>query len=151
MSDRGPSRTSRSHRRALTHLDTSFLVDLLRERKRRTRGPAHELLTGRLANEELAISVHVACDFHASAELASNRSRERKRVQELGASLQVMYPDEACPLTHGMLLAHLRRTGEPIATMDLLIATAAVRSEAPLVTRNPRHFFRVPGLELIEY
>jgi predicted nucleic acid-binding protein len=35
--------------------------------------------------------------------------------------------------------------------MDLLIATAAVLDEAPLVTRNARDFARVPGLELVGY
>jgi len=74
------------------HLDTSFLVDLLREQRRGRFGPA-------------------------------------------------------C----GRLLANLRATGMPIATMDLLVATAALLNEAPLVTRNVRHFARVPGLRVIGY
>ncbi len=37
-----------------------------------------------------------------------------------------------------------------IDTMDLLIATAAVLDRAPLVTRNGRHFSKVPGLTLEE-
>lgn len=135
----------------MTHLDTSFLVDLLRERRKGEAGPAGELLVDRLADEELGISVHVACELYAGAELASHRRRERKRVQELCASLHVAYPDDGFAPTYGRLLDHLRRSGEPIATMDLLIATAAVRGEAPLVTRNVRHFSRVPGLELVEY
>ena len=35
--------------------------------------------------------------------------------------------------------------------MDLLIATAAVLDEAPLVTRNTKDFARVAGLELVGY
>jgi predicted nucleic acid-binding protein len=38
-----------------------------------------------------------------------------------------------------------------MATMDLLIATAALLDDAPLVTRNLRDFSRVPGLRLIRY
>jgi predicted nucleic acid-binding protein len=38
-----------------------------------------------------------------------------------------------------------------ISTMDLLIATAAVLDDAPLLTRNTRDFSRVPGLRLIRY
>lgn len=135
----------------MIHLDTSFLVDLLRERREETRGGAGALLEGRLATEELAISVHVVCELHAGAELASNRRRERERVRGLCASLHVSVPDEEFPRTYGRLLAHLRREGEPVATMDLLIATAAVHVDAPLVTRNVRHFSRIPGLELIDY
>lgn len=62
-----------------------------------------------------------------------------------------MYPDETFAPTYSRLLADLRRAGQPIGTRDLLIATAAVRDEAPLVTRNAQHFDRVPGLELVEY
>jgi predicted nucleic acid-binding protein len=35
--------------------------------------------------------------------------------------------------------------------MDLLIATAAVVDGAPVVTGNPKHFERVPGLEVVSY
>jgi len=35
--------------------------------------------------------------------------------------------------------------------MDLLIATAAVVESAPIVTRNTKHFSRVPGLTVIDY
>ncbi len=49
------------------------------------------------------------------------------------------------------MLAELRRRGQVIATMDLLIATAALGHEAPLVTRNARDFDRVPGLLVIGY
>jgi len=45
----------------------------------------------------------------------------------------------------------LRRRGEPISTMDLLIATAAVRDEAPLVTRNVKGFERVSSLHVSSY
>jgi predicted nucleic acid-binding protein len=35
--------------------------------------------------------------------------------------------------------------------MDLLIATTCLYHEAPLLTRNRRHFERVPGLRLLAY
>ena len=35
--------------------------------------------------------------------------------------------------------------------MDLMIATAAVVDEASLVTRNRRHFDRVPGVDVVSY
>ena len=42
------------------HLDTSFLVDLLREVGRSAEGPASRFLSD-AAEEELGISVFVAC------------------------------------------------------------------------------------------
>jgi predicted nucleic acid-binding protein len=35
--------------------------------------------------------------------------------------------------------------------MDLLIATAALIDDAPLVTRNVKDFSRVPGLRVVGY
>ena len=42
-----------------------------------------------------------------------------------------------------------QRGGETIATMDLMIATAAVVDEASLVTRDRKHFDRVPGVDVV--
>jgi predicted nucleic acid-binding protein len=134
----------------LTHLDTTFLVDLLRERRRGEEGPASRLL-GRLADEALAVSVHVACELFAGAELADEPERERERVAALVNALQVVQPDDRFAPPYGELLAELRRRGSPVPTMDLLIATAARVHEAALVTRNARDFERIPGLDVIAY
>ena len=134
----------------MTHLDTSFLVDLLRETATGTDGPARQLLA-RLEDEELWVSVHVACELMAGAELSSHPEGERAKVQALLQGVEVAYPDEKFALTYGRLLAWLRRRGESVATMDLLIATAAAVVSAPIVTRNGKHFARIPGLTVVDY
>ena len=82
----------------MTHLDTSFLVDLLREAARGKEGPAHAVLD-RLAEEELAVSVHVPCELYAGAELADDPEVERDRVTSLLKALQVVHTgDRFAPL-----------------------------------------------------
>jgi tRNA(fMet)-specific endonuclease VapC len=135
----------------LIHLDTSFLVDLLRERRQGEPGPATGLLRDRLSEEELAVSLHVACELYAGAELAGDPRQERGAVRKLCSSLRVTHPGEDFPSAYGRLLGQLRRAGTPVSTMDLLIAAAALQDEAALVTRNARHFRLVPGLDLIDY
>jgi predicted nucleic acid-binding protein len=132
------------------HLDTSFLVDLLREAGRRTKGPASTFLEG-AAGEEVGISVHVACELFAGAELADRPAEERRRVEKLCAGLAIACPDERYAPAYGRLLAWQHKHGGRIATMDLLIATTAVVEGAPLVTRNVKDFSRVPGLDLLSY
>ncbi len=134
----------------MTHLDTSFLVDLLRERTRGTDGPAHRMLQT-LAHEELAISIHVSCELHAGAELSNAPTEEHVRVNALCAALRIAPADERFPLEYGRLFGELRRRGEPISAMDLLIAAAARVEDARLVTRNVRDFERIPGLNVISY
>jgi tRNA(fMet)-specific endonuclease VapC len=132
------------------HLDTSFLVDLLREEARGKPGAASQLL-GRLADDELAVSVFVTCELMGGAELSAHPQRERRSVERLCLSLRVEFPDERFAPTYGRLLAWQSRREGRIATMDLLIATSAVVAGAPLVTRNARDFSRVPDLEIVSY
>lgn len=73
----------------------------------------------------------------------------RARVEGLTGFLGIVYPDGRFASVYARLLAGLQRGGEIIATMDLVIATAAVADEASLVTRNRRHFDRVPGVDLV--
>ena len=134
----------------MTHLDTSFLVDLLRETAKGSDGPARRKLAS-LAEEELWVSVHVACELTAGAELSRDPGVERAKVDTLMGSIQIAYPDDRFAHAYGRMLAWLRRRGDTIATMDLLIATAAIVDSAPIVTRNTKHFRRVPGLEVIDY
>lgn len=134
----------------MTHLDTSYLIDLLREIARVEEGPASAVLD-RLADEELAVSVHVLCELHAGAELSRDPDGEHPRVGELTRPLALSVPSEGFAPEYARLLAELRRRGETISTMDLLIATGALVDGADLVTRNARDFERVPGLRVISY
>lgn len=134
----------------MIHLDTSYLVDLLREVSRGEEGPASAVLDD-VGDEELGVSIHVVCELRAGAELSVDPTAERSRVDALVAPLALAIPDERFAGTCGRLLAELRRRGEGISTMDLLIATAAVVDGASLVTRNAREFERVPGLHVLSY
>jgi tRNA(fMet)-specific endonuclease VapC len=132
------------------HVDTSFLVDVLRESTRGIRGPATVALDD-IEGEAVRMGVHVVCELLAGAELSQTPSVERQRVARLCASLEVVYPDEQFPKVYARVLASLKRAGRQIATMDLLIATAALVDEAMLLTRNVKDFQRVPGLEVRGY
>ncbi|HSS48099.1 MAG TPA: type II toxin-antitoxin system VapC family toxin [Thermoanaerobaculia bacterium] len=133
----------------MIHLDTTFLVDLLRE-ARRGPGPATAFLEV-VAEQELAISVHALCELHAGAELSNNSAREQQAIQSLCAALTVRHTDDNLPQVYGRILATLQKSGRSIGTMDLLIAASALVDEAPLVTRNLDHFQRIPGLEVLTY
>lgn len=134
----------------MIHLDTSYVVDLLREARRERPGPATTRLD-ELANEELWLSVHAACELYAGAERSERPAVERGRVARLCSGLHLAVPGSGFAETFGRLYATMARGGALVATMDLLIATAAVQAGAPLLTRNVRHFSHVPGLDLLTY
>jgi predicted nucleic acid-binding protein len=131
-------------------VDTSFLIDLLRETGRGDEGPATHFIEQR-GDEPLAASVFVLCELLAGAATARAPVHERERVERVCSGLDVLYPQEGFATIYAEVLGYLRRRGEGIDTMDLLIASAARQADATLVTRNTRHFERVPGLEVAGY
>jgi predicted nucleic acid-binding protein len=134
----------------VTHLDTSFVIDLLREKKRGKAGPAGALLAT-LEGEPLAISVFVLCELEAGAARADRSERERQRVYALCSALSLVLPDERLAAVYGDTLARLLDAGRTIAAIDLLIASTALLDSAPIVTRNRKHFDIVPKLRVISY
>jgi predicted nucleic acid-binding protein len=131
------------------HLDTSFLIDLMREHVRGP-GPATRWLEGQAATP-LAVSVFVHCELEAGAANAAHPSRERERVRQLLAVVSVVSPGEAFASTYGATWLDIQRRGKSISTMDLLIAAIALENAAPLLTANRRHFDVVADLAVLTY
>jgi tRNA(fMet)-specific endonuclease VapC len=131
-------------------LDTSFLVDLLRESARGKPGRATAFLE-EIEEEQLAACVHVLCELYAGAEQSRRPEQEKRRVEKLCQGFTVVYPDHRFPYVYARLLATLERAGQRIGNMDLLIATSAIVAETPLVTGNVGEFSRIAELKLLRY
>lgn len=134
----------------MTHADTSFLVDLMREATHEIVGPARRFLSA-LGNEEIGISVHALCELLAGAELSRSPAEESRKVRRLLDEMEVVYPQQGFAETYGRLFRSLSAAGQRIQVMDLLIATSCVVAGARLVTRNERDFVKVPGLDVVSY
>lgn len=135
----------------MIHLDSSFLIDLLRETSSERPGPAFDLVESFDEHEVMGVSVHVVCELRAGAELSRQALREHEALDQLLSGLLVAYPDDRFAPAYARLLAATTRGGRPVTAMDLLIATAATLDDAPLVTRNVKDFARVPGLRVLKY
>ena len=135
----------------MIHLDSSFLIDLLRETARERPGPAFEFIEALDPEEILGVSVHVACELRAGAELSRRALQEHETLDHLLSGVLVAYPDDRFAPAYARLLAATSRGGKTVAAMDALIATAALLDDAPLVTRNVKDFSRVPGLRVLSY
>jgi tRNA(fMet)-specific endonuclease VapC len=135
----------------MIHLDSSLLIDLIRETTRGKPGPALDFMESVDDRELLAVSVHVVCELRAGAELSKRALREHEDLDRLLGGLLVAYPDERFAPLYGRLLAATDRGGRRVASMDLLIATAALLDDAPLATKNVKDFSRIPGLRVLKY
>ena len=135
----------------MIHFDSSFIIDLQRELIRERPAAAFDLIESFDPGEILGVSVHVVCELRAGAELTKKAVAEHEAIDRLLSGLLVVYPDDRFPVLYGRLLAATRRSRVTIASMDLLIGTAALLEDAALVTRNVKDFSKIPGLRVLAY
>jgi tRNA(fMet)-specific endonuclease VapC len=121
-------------------LDSDVLIDHLRDA-----GPGRELV------DELAAIAAFRITAVTAFELALGRAYAHNPApaNALLAAPCLMLTREAA-IRAGGLLRDLRAIGAGIDIRDAMQAGICLEAGAPLVTRNSRHFARVPGLEVRE-
>lgn len=131
-------------------LDTTFCIDLLRERRRGREAAAHAKLRA-LGRAPLQMSIFVFCELQHGARLAANPAGELARVDALADLVPVLLPERSFATWYGQAAAHLQRQGLSIPQMDLLIGVHAASLGIPLLTRDAGHFARIDGLAVETY
>lgn len=127
-------------------LDTSFLIDLQRERARGPdQGAAHAYLRG-APSLELMLPATVLGEFAEGFDRSDHPVL--RAIRELHTVLDV---DERSALLYGQITRRLRERGQLLGANDLWIAATCVSHDVPLVTADVAHFRRVPDLEVIGY
>jgi tRNA(fMet)-specific endonuclease VapC len=119
-------------------VDTDVLVDYLRGR-----GPGAELLA-RLGRGGYRVTAVSAFELALGA---AHRLDPRPVQTLLDAPTLALTPRGG--LLGGEALARLRGDGRGIDVRDALQAGVCLDAGLPLVTRNVRHFERVPGLRVM--
>jgi predicted nucleic acid-binding protein len=97
------------------------------------------------------MSVFTVCELEAGAASSKNPRRERERIRLLTARRSVIAPDERFARLYGESKAAVRTAGTPVPLMDLLIGVSALQAGEPLLTRDPQHFKKIPGLAVETY
>ena len=131
-------------------LDTSVCVDLLREAGRGGQGPATKAV-GKLGDTRVYLSLFSVCELETGVQLAACPSQEQARLELLLQRLTVIYPDPGFSALYAEAAAALIAAGTPIPVMDLLIGITAKAHSMPVLTRDPNHFARIPGLVVESY
>lgn len=125
----------------MTYLvDTDVIIDALHSRR-----DGVELLE-RLAPAGLAISVISVGELEEGAHLASDPGTHLATVRQFISGYQILPVTMPIMSQFAELRAGLRRAGLLIADFDLVIAATAIAHDYSLLTRNIRHFGRIPDL-----
>lgn len=131
-------------------LDTSFCIDYFRELSNGKPGPAYRKLESFL-HTPLYLPLFVVCELQAGARMARSIRHELAKVDRLTERFEVLYPNPSFPVMYGQAEACLRSEGQPIPTMDLLIAVLAQSYGMPLLTRDVKHYSRIVDLVVEGY
>ena len=126
-------------------LETTLLVDLERELARGDEGPAQSFLE-RNPEAKLCVTFTIAGEIAAGSSL-----RERATWERFLSPFRVLGWTREVSWRYGQLHRYLGEQGLLIGTNDLWIAATAIAHDVPLVTRNDRHFARVPELDVRTY
>lgn len=126
-------------------LETTFLIDLEREAARRRPAAAHAFLDKR-AGDRLHITPTVAGELACGGSLAG-----RARFEEFVSLFHMLALDRGVAWEYGKTFRYLQANGLLVGANDLWIAAAGLAYQMPVVTRNERHYARVPGLEVLGY
>lgn len=126
-------------------IDTTLLIDVQREHRRREKGPAHRFLR---AQPKLRLHLPVV----AYGEFAEGFADPEHAMLTLVRQSHVLLPvDEVVAQHYSRITRQLRAAGRLIGSNDLWIAATALRHKLPLVTANVAHFRRIEGLEVVAY
>ena len=127
------------------HIDASTIIDIMRFQR-------ESLLNFELANiQELAMSSVVAHELWAGANSANIGPRSMANLRLFTSMIEVIPFDKQAAEYSGNLVSELTRNGIRIGNIDPMIAGHALSQGAVLVTRNTKHFKRVPDLHVVDW
>lgn len=123
-------------------LDSDWCIDYLRGRTE-----AITLLED-LQHEGLEMSLVTYAELYEGIYFGSDRPAAERVLRQLLQFVTVLPLDLQIMERFAILRGELRRQGLMIGDLDAMIAATALHHNLTLVTRNARHFTRVPGLQL---
>ncbi len=127
-------------------LDTSVLIDLDRggpgvaDRAFDLDGSGPHALSA-VTLFEFLFGIHLKYDD-------GSLTRTIADVEELLGAFVVLPLDREVSVMGAQMAARLRRSGQEIGIQDVYLAATAIKNDLPLLTGNPRHFERIPGLRV---
>ena len=123
-------------------LHTDFMVDLLRL-KREAWSTLESLRRDKLELSTTSVNI---CELFRGAFISKEVERTIQGLTAMIDSIKILDIDRKSCETFGRLSIELRKRGSPIADFDLLIASVALAHGESVLTRNRKHFEKIPGL-----
>ncbi|MEK6910611.1 MAG: type II toxin-antitoxin system VapC family toxin [Nanoarchaeota archaeon] len=131
----------------MVFLDTSFVIDYLRGRENARKVYQNFKISG----ESLNISAIVITELITGAYVSKKTEEEISKVKNFLAETSIFDFTEDDAFEAGKIEAQLMKKGDSIEPEDIMIASTALLNEETLVTRNKKHFEKIPNLKIVSY
>jgi predicted nucleic acid-binding protein len=125
-------------------VDADWLIDAAIGRPRAQR-PLE-----RLSDEGLAVSIIAVAEVYEGAFGTPDPQATFAGLRDFLRDFAILPLTDPIVEYFARLRAALRQQGQLIPDMDLLIAATALEEDLVLITRNVRHFARIPDLTLLQ-
>ena len=126
-------------------LDTDILTYSL------TGDPAVMANFRKYAAEPKALSVITYGELVFGAQGSQRVTENLAKVYRIKENFPLIDVTPAIMDVFGSLKADLRKTGSPVDDFDLLIGATAITIGYRVVTKNERHYSKIPGLEVVNW
>ena len=133
-------------------LETTFVIDLMKESKRGRAGTASAKLRDLTARGEvLRIAIFTLAELFVGVAKGTRPRQERMAIEQCVAPFDILPFERSTAEIYGTIVGELEKQGQAISDIHALIASVALEHAELLVTRNRRHFDRVAGLRVESY
>ncbi|HLP15246.1 MAG TPA: type II toxin-antitoxin system VapC family toxin [Bacteroidota bacterium] len=95
---------------------------------------------------DIGISVITVCEFESGIPGSAHPEKLRSTIDTFLAPFGIIDFQQADARAFGIIDSYLRQKGIPIGDMDTLIASQALSRGLILVTKNMKHYSRIPHL-----
>jgi tRNA(fMet)-specific endonuclease VapC len=96
----------------------------------------------------LAISSITLSELEYGVMKSSKTDQNKFALSQFVAALEIFPYGSDAAQYYGILRAFLEKQGNPIGSLDMLIAAHALSVNCTLVTNNEKEFSRIPGLRI---
>ena len=127
-------------------LDTNICIYLIKEQPASAldRFTAHSV-------GDIGVSVITLAELEHGIAKSRRPARNRAALEQFVSPLEVASFDRESTAVYGRVRTMLEKKGQPIGSMDLLIAAHAISLDVQLITHNVKEFGKVPGLRIEDW
>ena len=128
-------------------LDTDFIINLLRN----DIGAKNKLQQLIADSRPLIIAAPTLFELYGGIERSSKPEQEKKKVITVLQTMTIFSLDEQSSIKAGEIDGSLLNKGITIDPVDSMIAGIALRNGETILTRNLKHFSKIPTLKVETY